>query len=241
VVKENTAELLRLVLPPALTEVLDLGRLVPLPLNLHDDDLNSRYADLIFKAPLRRDEDKDGDEVWVAFLLEHLSKPNQAIGKRLDDYVWLVRAAHREQHPGDAVPEVVPLVVFNSREQRSWGPTDPDPDPRLAGAAGSVLLRGRFALLDLPDFNAEKLRGPSAAPGAQAALLALKVIPGNRQIHIDLAPWMDLLARVMETPRGKQEINWMARYSGFVSETPVEQVRALFASLSPDLDVGTHR
>ena len=128
------------------------------------------------------------------------------------------------------------MVVYNSREQRPWGPAEPAPSPPLAAAAGPLLHRGGYALLDLPGTDAEKLRVESDAPGALAALVALKLAPGNRQIHADLAPWTDLLVRTVQTPRRKQESRWMLQYIERVSETPAELVRDLMASLSPELE-----
>mgnify|MGYP001628032539 CR=1 FL=1 len=149
--------LLRAILPAPLTGAVDWGTLTPLSSRSVDRRLGLREGDLLFRALA------DGAEVLLYVLLEHQSKSDRPIARRLLSYTtgtWDVFVDRESER----LPWVVPVVFHQGRSPWS-APTD---------LAELIQLPSDTAGLPVPSFGyvVEELRLWSAGDLLRRALPA---------------------------------------------------------------------
>lgn len=162
---QTAAEFLRLYLPAAVVERLDLSRIALEDTSFVDKKLREHFSDLLFRVGM-----KDGGEAYVYFLLEHKSAPDERVVLQLLRY--LAQAWDRMATP---LPLIVPVVVYHGAapwrvgENLSslFGP------PATEQVWQDYLPDFKYHLCDLSRYRDEELRG---GEGLSAVLKLLKYI-----------------------------------------------------------------
>lgn len=229
----NAASQLRAVLPATLVARLELEKLALVSGSFVDEELRSRYSDLLFSAPL------DGHDAFVYVLVEHQSRTDPVMPFRMLEYVVRIWRRHLQQRRDGAAPRlpvVIPLVVHQNR--RPWtGPTEVseliDLPPGNSEAMGDFLPRFQFLLDDLARVDEQALRARPLTPLARMALVLLKIATGNQRLAEDLAGWVDDLHAVLERPGGVEDFIALVTYIENVGEAPADELHDLFARLGP--------
>lgn len=230
----NAASQLRAVLPRALVDRLDLGRLTRVSGSLVDATLRWRHCDLLFSVPLQ------GREALIYVLIEHQSGGDPLMAFRMLRYVVRIWDRYLGEHPeATRLPAVIPLVVHHNR--RPWaGPTQVldllDLDREATEAAQEFLPRFGFLLEDLARLDEKALRARPLTPPVRMTLLLLKIAAGNSRLADDLRGWADELRAVLERPSGVEEFVALLRYIEIVGEAPIDQLHDLVAQLGPEAE-----
>ena len=100
-----TRELLQSRLTPALAASIDWSSLALEPASFVKRDLKQTHSDLLFSVRRNR------RRVFIYFLVEHQSTLNLSMPLRLLGYMVEIWTRHREQHPSESLPPVIPLVL----------------------------------------------------------------------------------------------------------------------------------
>ena len=214
-VPAHAAGELRSVLPPEVVEVIDLSRLELVSGESVSDHMQQRYADLLFRAPLREPGD-DGQlihlyvHVQLHVLAEHQSQPERLMPLRSVEYkLGLWRQLLREDPTRKTLPPVITLVVHHG------------PGGWTAPRSLHEMVEGldRFPML-APYVPDEQLLIDDLAFVDDAALRARPLLPvpkmavwllrDGRNVDALLAhihAWKDVLTQVLrEDPRTPLEI-----------------------------------
>lgn len=216
------ADLLRRVLPPALSEALDLDRLEPVSPELIDEELHRTLADLVFRAPLH------DREVLVFFLLEHQRRPDLMMPWRLLVYMvrlWQRWIAARTEEDGQApsfLPPILPVVVHNGARPWTRGRRLSELirlDPPLLDAVRPYLPELHLLIDDLPAADDATLTRRQASPLATIATLFLKHGPQASPIEPKISRWLDHLQRALQQPGGPDALMVAMRYLFEVNES----------------------
>lgn len=221
-------------LPRALVDRLDLGRLTRVSGSFVDATLRWRHCDLLFSVPLQ------GREALIYVLIEHQSGGDPLMAFRMLRYVVRIWDRYLGEHPeATRLPAVIPLVVHHNR--RPWaGPTQVldllDLDREATEAAQEFLPRFGFLLEDLARLDEQALRARPLTPPVRMTLLLLKIAAGNSRLADDLRGWADELRAVLERPSGVEEFVALLRYIEIVGEAPIDQLHDLVAQLGPEAE-----
>ena len=168
--RENAVDLLRWVLPPALSDQLEWStlRLV----RTGSRQRRERHSDLVFSVRTHQ-----GARVGLHVIMEHQRKAERDMPIRVTEYLahgWL-----RQRQSKEALTRLVPIVLYNG--DRSWpyatSLDDMMPDDGLEELVGDLQLRMRFLLVDLSQTPDEHIRDAALGAHAKLGLLLLKNAP----------------------------------------------------------------
>src|SRR5262245_8300368 len=113
---EHARGLLRAIVPPALAEAVDWATLELRPGSFVDAALKAQHTDLLYAASWR-----DGGEMLMYFLFEHLSAPPKdgLMAYRLLCYKARIWERWRAEHPkARTLPMILPIVMYHGAT--SW-------------------------------------------------------------------------------------------------------------------------
>ena len=233
---EHAASQLRSVLPPALTERLEMDRLTPVPGSFVDEELRWRHCDLLFSTTT-----SGGHDALVYLLMEHQSTPDPWMAWRMMRYVMRIWDRYRTEHPTRAtLPLVVPVVVYHGRVR--WRRATEvgelvDLDPAWAADPGTAELvpRFRFLLDDLSVVDEKMLRArPLTAPARVTLfLLGRATAPGLARA---LAEWVVDLRAVLDRPGGRATFEALMTYIQLVADGSAESLRPVLEDVGPDAE-----
>jgi predicted transposase YdaD len=166
---------------------------------------------LLFSARLH-----GGAPVLIYFLLEHQSSVDRWMALRMLHYVLRQLEHWRHQHPDSQVlPVVIPVVMYHGPEG-AW--TAPLQVGELFGLESEELehlraLVPRFKYL-LDDLTTEREEALRARPGPPLARLALLLLRSGRseKLAVLLGRWRPLLAEVLASPEGQEQLRAVVHY-----------------------------
>ncbi|MEU8901668.1 Rpn family recombination-promoting nuclease/putative transposase [Nocardia sp. NPDC048505] len=220
---------LRAILPKAVAARLDWNALELQPCSFVSQQLHSRYSDALFRTRL------EDHEAYIYCLIEHQSRPDRMMAKRMSGYVDRIWDRYLGQHPdSETLPLVIPVVVHASPDGRHWNtPTqlsdllDVDHDTRVALA--DYLPRFGFLLDDLTTVDITELSARKLTEPAFVLLSLLKIVPGNHHLDVDLLPLAEHLRELL----GSDELEAPITYILTVGETSVPALAPLIDQLGP--------
>ncbi len=203
------AQLLREFVPARLLDGLDLEAMDRLNTTFHADTGQRREGDLVWRIPRR-----DGDEVYVALLLEFQSRPDHWMALRVLVYaglLWQQLVTEQRLLPDGRLPPILPIVLYNG-------------DPRWRAPVALRDLVGlpetsplwpwqpdmRYHLIDEGAFSDAELQGCEGLP---ALLFRMEGSPDPGQVAV--------LADAV--------LAWFARHPGF------QAARSVFAEFLGDM------
>jgi predicted transposase/invertase (TIGR01784 family) len=202
---EHAHGMLRAVIPAALAEALDWPTLTLRPGSFVDLALKEQHTDLLYTATWR-----DGGELLVYFLFEHLSTPPKKDGllayRLLRYQVRIWEDWHARNPDAKALPMIIPIVMYHG--------VTPWSEPRLFDALLDVpasvrptvapyLIQFAYLLNDLSEISDDELRnGAMLTALAKLATICLKHARTSTDFIKILARWMDVTREVARAPNG---------------------------------------
>ena len=219
---ERAVAELRAVLPPEVVAQVDWTQVQREPSSVVDPELRERQSDFLFSARLH-----GGAPVLLYFLLEHQSSVDPWMALRRLRYVLRQLEHWRREHPESPVlPVVIPVVMYHGAE---GGWTAPRQVEELFHLPNEALeywraLVPRFGYL-LDDLTAQREEALRARPGPPLARLALLLLRSgrSRKLAVLLEGWKPLLAEVMASPEGQEQLRAVVHY---LLKVAVKEVRA---------------
>lgn len=161
-----------------MTARLDLGRLVPLPGTFVDEALRQRHTDILFTAPL------GGQDAYLYILMEHQSKIDRRMPYRMLRYITRIWDRFLDDNPETLeLPPVIPLVVYNGRNQWSAPQRLEDLIGPGLDADAEYLPRFSFLLEDLSAVDSDRLMERIVTPMPRVTLVLLTEAPGSARVH----------------------------------------------------------
>jgi predicted transposase/invertase (TIGR01784 family) len=226
---QHAAELFRSVLPHALVPHIDFDTLQMEPTSFIDDELRTRFADLLFRVHLV------GQPAYLYLLFEHQSKPERFMCRRLLRYVLDTWDLHLKNH-ADAryLPVVIPIVLHHG--ESGW--TEPISLRELYDAPAEVLDALRpflpeltFLLDDLAPQEDAALRTRALSVVPMLTLWAFRHVRHDRDVLPALRQALDLVAAVADAPSGLAALNVVVRYILTVAGTPARELEVILEQL----------
>ncbi|WP_257459471.1 Rpn family recombination-promoting nuclease/putative transposase [Archangium lipolyticum] len=219
---ERAAAELRAVLPAHVVSEVDWASLRRESGSVVDPELRETESDLLFSARLRT-----GQPLLFYVLLEHQSTVDGWMALRMLRYVVRLVEHWRQQHPESAVlPVILPLVMYHGPEGAWTAPRRVEdlfdlPEGEEEGARWRALVP-RFEYL-LDDLTAERAEALMARPGPPLARLVLLVLRYGRtgELAGRLPDWTALMAQVLASPNGQEELVMVVRYLLLVGDRSV--------------------
>jgi len=200
---EHALGVLRKVVPTAIAEALDWSALTLRPGSFVDLALKEQHTDVLYSATWR-----DGGEVLVYFLFEHLSAPPKdgLIAYRLLRYQVRIWEDWHAEHPSaKALPMIIPIVMYHG--------VTPWSEPRLFDALLDVpagvrpalapyLVQFAYLLHDLSEISDDELREGAMTALAKLVMMCFKHARTREDFINILARWRDVVHEVLRAPNG---------------------------------------
>ncbi len=204
---EHARGVLRSLVPAALAEALDWSALTHCPGSFVDLALKEQFTDLLYSAMWR-----DGGEVLVYFLFEHLSAPPKdgLIAYRLLRYQVRIWEDWHAKHPNaKALPMIIPIVMYHG--------VTPWSEPRLFDALLDVpaavrpavapyLIQFAYLLNDLSEISDDELRDGAMTALAKLVAMCFKHARTREDFIKILIRWMDVVREVARAPNGLKSL-----------------------------------
>jgi len=216
---EHARGMLRAVVPAAVAEELNWSTLTLRPGSFVDLALKEQHTDLLYSATWR-----DGGELLVYFLFEHLSAPpkkDNLLAFRLLRYqVRIWEDWHARHKDAKSLPMIIPIVMYHG--------VTPWSEPRLFDALLDVptsvrpavapyLVRFTYLLNDLSEISDEDLRNRAMLTSlAKLATICLKHARTGADFIKILVRWMDVARDVATAPNG---LNALAQVLCYISRS----------------------
>jgi predicted transposase/invertase (TIGR01784 family) len=212
---EHAQGMLRAVVPVAMAEQLNWSTLTLCPGSFVDLALKEQHTDLLFSATWR-----DGGELLVYFLFEHLSAPpkkDSLLAFRLLRYqVRIWEDWHARHQDAKSLPMIIPIVMYHG--------VTPWSEPRLFDALLDVpasvrpavapyLVQFAYLLNDLSEISDDELRsGAMRTALAKLATICLKHARTSADFIKILVRWMDVAREVATAPNGLSALTQVLCY-----------------------------
>jgi predicted transposase YdaD len=222
---EHAAGLLATLVPAAFSERADWSTLSVLPGTYIDERLAERRSDLLFSVAMR-----GGRTTLIYVLLEHQSEPDRWMPLRLLGYLHRVWEAWLREHAtARQLPAVLPVVVHHG--QSGWTAAASlselyDLDAETLELLAPHLPELRFLLDDLGAMPMELLEQRPMTDYGRLALLLLKRVRQSPDLVADLWRWMEMAARVLRRPAGREALALLLVYILTVLDTVPEGLPA---------------
>jgi predicted transposase YdaD len=222
-------ELFRSVLPAAVVPHLDFDTLRLEPASFIDDELRTRFSDLLFGVHLA------GQPAYLYLLFEHQSKPERFMCRRLLRYVLDTWDHHLRKHPeARHLPVVIPIVLHHG--EHGW--TEPVSLRELYDAHGEVLDALRpylaeltFLLDDLATQGDAALWARNLSVVPRMTLWAFCHVHHDRDVLPALREALDLLAAMFDASNGPAALNVLMLYIYRVAGTPARDLKVIVDQL----------
>ena len=226
---ERGGALLRSSLPAELARLIAWDSLERGPAESVGLKLRGLASDLVFAAEV------GGRRSFLCLLVEHQSRPDPRMPRRIAEYVMRLWERHGEVTEGRLVlPLVIPLVVYHGH--RAWKvPLDVgealDIDEAVRESAGPLVPRIRYHLDDLTTLDADALRARGLPAWGTVALWALRSAfdRGYRDTAKDL---LGLFQQLAAADDGGEALATLIGYLGYVSRPGDDLVAELKSHLS---------
>ncbi|MBX3226747.1 MAG: Rpn family recombination-promoting nuclease/putative transposase [Labilithrix sp.] len=233
-VPAHAAGELRSVLPPAITDRLDLDALALVPATFIDAEMGHRHADLLFTAPF------EGRRCYVYLLFEHQSAPDPLMPWRVLTYQQRIWASVLRAEPErTTLPPIITVVVHHG------------PDGWQAPRTFHAMIEGLDGLPELerhvPDFELivddlcavedEDLQRRPLAPFPKLTLWLLRDGRDVERLLDHLAAWAATLERLARDDPQREDTLVVLRYILRVAgPTPYEHLRQRVTDVAPTFE-----
>jgi predicted transposase/invertase (TIGR01784 family) len=227
---EHARGVLRSIVPAALAEALDWSALTLQPGNFVDLALKEQFTDLLYSATWR-----DGGEVLVYFLFEHLSAPPKdgLIAYRLLRYQVRIWEDWLAKHPkAKALPMIIPVVMYHGltpwSEPRMFDALL-DVPASVRPAVAPFLIQFAYLLDDLSEISDDELRdGAMMTALAKLVAMCFKHARTRADFIKILTRWMDVVREVAQAPHGlkalAQVLCYILEVNDHVEEDELKQL-----------------
>ncbi len=233
---EHAQALLAGFLPPEIAAAIDWSTLELVTGSFLDEQSRAQQADLLFSACIA------GKRVLLYLLFEHKSSLDRWAALQLLGYVVQIWRNWHRDHPGEELPEVIPIVVHHG--PRPWqGPTSIDELVERTGFSRSArrrLARFRprfgFLLVDLSRLAEEEIAARVPAPATRLVLFVLRVRmdAGFDDAKASLVRWRELLLVVGFRRLGDWFATVLWSYFFYKSKVTPSQVQELEMNVDPE-------
>ena len=230
---DNAAELLRSILPAAITAAIDWRTLRRVEGSFVDEALRGKRADVLFRAVI-------GDRVTLIYMLnEHKSEEDPWTALQMLRYSVAIWEQFRREHPDEhTLPPILPIVLHHGSQP--WrGPRDLRSLISLDGLPGQVAAMQPefwFQLDDLSALDGEALQARQMSIEALLPLLHLQCMRGVPDTAALLVSWRSLYRRLLATPKGRSIAHLLVSYTAAVSNDEPERLRLAFQQIEPAME-----
>jgi predicted transposase YdaD len=219
---ERAAAELRAVLPPEVVAQVDWSSLHREPGSVVDPELRERQSDLLFSARLH-----GGQPLLFYFLVEHQSSMDRWMALRMLRYVVRQLEHWRHLHPdSEWLPAVIPMVLYHGPEGR-WTAARRIEELFSLPAEERDRWRERVPRFEylVDDLTAEREEALRARPGPPLVRLTLLLLRSGRskKLAILLEEWRPLLAEVLASPEGPEQLHAIVHYLLRVGPKPARK------------------
>lgn len=208
---ERAAAELRTLLPPEVVARVDWSTLHREPSSVVDPELRERQSDLLFSTQLH-----GGQPLLLYFLLEHQSSVDRWMAFRMLRYVVRQLEHWLQQHPDSPVlPVIVPVVMYHGPESGWTAPRRVEELFHLPTEAlerwRALVPRFEYLVDDLTVEREEALKARAGPPLVPLTLLLLR-FGRSEKLGVMMENWKVLLAEVLASPNGKQDLHAILHY-----------------------------
>jgi predicted transposase YdaD len=230
----HAAGLFRGVLPPSVVAAIAWETISLVPGSFIDPDLADRQSDLLYAVELR------GARALLYLLLEHQSSSDPDMPLRMLVYMVRIWERCRRDHPGDALPPVIPLVVSHApggwTAPRTFGELL-DPDPSTVDGLADLVPAFSLLVEDLAGRSNAEIKALAIAAFPRLALWALRDGRDRARLLANFADLGHAILEVARAPHGVQALAQLLRYIALVTDDlQLEQFRAKLAELAPEAE-----
>jgi hypothetical protein len=230
---DNAAELLRSVLPAAITAAIDWRSLRRVEGSFVDEALRDKHADLLFCA------DINGKRTLVYLLNEHKSEEDPWTSFQMLRYAVAIWERYRREHPDElALPPILPVVLHHGT--KPWrGPRDLRSLISLDGLPTEIAAMQpdfEFQLDDLSALDDQALQARRMSVRALLPMLHLQCMRKNPDTGALLLSWRALYRRLLVTPGGRSIAHLLVSYTAAVSNDEPERLRRAFRQIEPAME-----
>lgn len=207
--RKHLGSLLRAHLPEGLARRVRWSTLRCEPKAQVGADNREKFNDVVYEARM-----KDGGV--VLFLVEHQSRVEWGMAERLRQYRERVRGWWMGEHPGEAAPLVVAVVLYHGRGV--W--TAPRSVEEWQGLGVEeaqweewvrYLERWGYSVMDLRQYSEEELRELPCTALVRLMLVLLRRA-STEPLHRRLMELVDLFEEVYRAPGGEEELEVVLAY-----------------------------
>jgi hypothetical protein len=208
---ERAAAELRTLLPPEVVARVDWSTLHREPSSVVDPELRERQSDLLFSAQFH-----GGQPLLLYFLLEHQSSVDRWMAFRMLRYVVRQLEHWLQQHPDSSVlPLIIPVVMYHGPESGWTAPRRVEDLFHLPDDAAerwqALVPRFEYLVDDLTAEREEALMARAGPPLVPLTLLLLR-FGRSEKLALMLEGWKALLAKVIASPGGQEELHAILHY-----------------------------
>ena len=230
---DNAAELLRSVLPAAITAAIDWRTLRRVEGSFVDDALRDKHADVLLSA------DIGGKPTLIYLLNEHKSEEDPWTAFQMLRYSVAIWERYRREHPDEpTLPPILPIVLHHGTQP--WrGPRDLRSLISLEGLPTEIAEMQpdfRFQLDDLSALDGEALQARQMSVRALLPLLHLQCMRKTPDTAALLLSWRALYRRLLATPGGRSIAHLLVSYTAAVSNDEPERLRLAFRQIEPAME-----
>lgn len=222
---EEAATLLRGVLPSSLGKTVDWTTLRMVPGTYVDEELSSRYSDILYEA-------KSGARSVLFYLLvEHQSTVVWFMAFRMLRYLTRIWDRWLKAHPkARRLPQVVPVVVYAGE-----GPWDAPTELEglIEGDSVAWSPRMRFLLDDLTQLSEPELARRNLSVFAELAVRALTRLRSTDAPLDELRSWLPLLERLLRAKNGLHRFRALIEYLTLVANFEPDSLQPIVKQLGP--------
>jgi predicted transposase YdaD len=223
--------LVRALLPVTIAKRVAWSTLKVEPGSFHDTTLHGSRTDRLFSVRVA------GKKVLVYVLLEHQSTSDPDMPLRMHVYLGRIWDHHKERHPREPLPLVIPIVVSHSPGGWSapialWDLLDPHPST-YAGVA-ELVPRFSFVLLDLSSKSNAEIVALARDAYCVLMLLALRDGRDAPTLLANLPAWQSSAEQLSRTRSGMRALGVLLNYVWNVTDhLHFERFRAKLCALVP--------
>jgi predicted transposase/invertase (TIGR01784 family) len=234
---EHAAAELQHLLPGGIAARVDWASLALEPGSYVDDELADQHSDLLFSATERG----SGERTLVYLLFEHQSSAEPTMALRLLGYMVRIWTRHTRDHPGTALPLVIPALLAHA--PGGWRATTQFSDlfsPSAAATARACIPDFRYFVDDLHRTDDAQLQQRPLAEQARLALWLLRDARDAAVLLRTLTHWASVLESLAQRPDSEDSLPLLLRYVLLVSgDLRLSEFRAILSTRAPTVDMTT--
>ena len=184
---ERAAGLIKMLLPPSITQYLQFDTLASERDTFVEPHLKNRFSDALFSAHMT-----DGEPAFLYFLIDHKSSPDPGVTLQLLRYYNQIWEDYQNNHPGSHLPPIIGMVIYHG--SRPWNIGGEFKERfKCPEEVQPFLPLFRYVLLDLSAVHDEQMQGSA---DLKAALMLMKYI-----FHPKLNQYLPEIIKILKHAR----------------------------------------